>query len=256
MVIPMAQAVRRKTEMAIAREAQLMFRRAPTFTPVGNNLRRWRGKIKGGPRGRKEFLVEIIVPPNFPAQPPVARMLTPTKHPRVDSESGAIHLRIVTQWQPHYHIYQVVNSIKGLFAREPPKVDESQEPPKVEMPESEELLQRRYQGLEREVTQLTRKIQERDEQIARMSAQRDTHRIPASETSGEEELDALILPSDPLERQKLELESERLAIEDLLQNLEEKFENAEITATEYTKLYKRYKRRLYQIEKALQKLGK
>ena len=77
-----------------------------------------------------------------------------------------------------------------------------------------------------------------------------------SEASGEEEIDALILPSDPLERHKLELESERLAIEDLLQNLEEKFENAEITATEYTKLYKRYKRRLYQIEKALQELGK
>jgi predicted nucleic acid-binding Zn-ribbon protein len=174
-------------------------------------------------------------------------MLTPTKHPRVDAESGAIHLRIVTQWQPHYHIYQVVNSIKGLFAREPPE---------VKMPESGELLQRRYQRLEQEVSKLTRKIQERDEQIARMSAQRDTHRIHVGETSGDEELDALILPSDPLERQRLELESERLAIEDLLQNLEEKFENAEITATEYTKLYKRYKRRLYQIEKALLELGK
>ena len=69
-----------------------------------------------------------------------------------------------------------------------------------------------------------------------------------------EELDALILPSDPKERQRLELETEKLAIEDLLQNLEQKFDSAEINSTEYTKLYKRYKRRLYQIDKALEGL--
>lgn len=254
MVMTMAQAMRSQSEMAIAREAQLMFRRAPTFTPVGQNLRRWRGKIKGGPRGGTEFLVEIIIPPNFPAQPPVARMLTPTRHPRVDRESGAIHLRIVTQWQPHYHVYQLVNSIKGLFARETPVPDTTQPPPKVKLPDSEELLQQRYQQLEQEVARLTRKIQKRDERIARMSAQIDTSGLAISETSTEDELDTLILPTDKTERQKLELESERLAIEDLLQNLEQKFDSAEIGSTEYTKLYKRYKRRLYQIEKALETL--
>lgn len=255
MVSSMAQVVRSQQELAIAREAQLMFRRAPTFTPVGQNLRRWRGKLKGGPRGKKDFLVEIIVPPNFPAQPPVARMLSPTKHPRVDPESGAIHLRIVTQWQPHYHVYQVINSIKGLFAREPPVLDETRAPTKVEMPPSEEVLQQRYQQLEREVSRLTKKIQTRDEQIARMAAQIDTGTATTGDVTGEEEIDALILPSDPKERQRLELESEKLAIEDLLQNLEQKFDSAEITSTEYTKLYKRYKRRLYQIDKALEKMG-
>ncbi|MFX0079212.1 MAG: ubiquitin-conjugating enzyme E2 [Candidatus Hermodarchaeota archaeon] len=249
----MAQAMRSQQELSIAREAQLMYRRAPTFTPVGQNLRRWRGKIKGGPRSKEEFLVEIIVPPNFPAQPPVARMLMPTKHPRVDSESGAIHLRIVTQWQPHYHVYQVVNSIKGLFAREPPVPDETREAPKVKMPQEEEVLQQRYQQLEREVARLSKKVQDRDERLARMSAQIDTGSITDGEVTDEEELDALILPTDAREREQLELESEKLAIEDLLQNLEQKFDSAEINSTEYTKLYKRYKRRLYQIDKALEK---
>ncbi|MFX1564645.1 MAG: ubiquitin-conjugating enzyme E2 [Promethearchaeota archaeon] len=249
----MAQAVRSQQELAIAREAQLMYRRAPTFTPVESNLRRWRGKIKGGPRSKDEFLIEIIVPPNFPAQPPVARMLTPTKHPRVDSESGAIHLRIVTQWQPHYHVYQVVNSIKGLFAREPPVPDVTREAPKVKMPPEEEVLQQRYQQLEREVSRLTKKVQDRDERIARMAAQIDTGSITTGEVTDEDEMDALILPADAKEREKLELESEKLAISDLLQNLEQKFDSAEINSTEYTKLYKRYKKRLYQIDKALEK---
>lgn len=253
----MAQAMRSQADWVIAREAQLMFRRAPTFTPVDNNLRRWRGTIKGGPKGDQTFLVEIIVPPNFPAQPPVARMLTPTKHPRVDPESGAIHLRIVTQWQPHYHIYQVVNSLKGLFAREPPLPDTTRQPPKVEMPPSEEILQQRFQRLEQEITRLTRKLQEREEQLARMAAQRDTRATAAPPVAAEEgeEVEALILPSDPKERRRLELESEKLAIEDLLQNLEEKFDAAEISSTEYTKLYKRYKKRLYQVNKALEELG-
>lgn len=249
----MAQAMRSQQELSIAREAQLMYRRAPTFTPVEQNLRRWRGKIKGGPRTKDEFLVEIIVPPNFPAQPPVARMLTPTKHPRVDPESGAIHLRIVTQWQPHYHVYQVINSIKGLFAREPPVPDETREAPKVKMPPQEEVLQQRYQQLEREFSRLTKRIQDRDERIARMAAQIDTGTVTSGDVTDEEELDTLILPSDPKERERLELESEKLAIEDLLQNLEQKFDAAEINSTEYTKLYKRYKKRLYQIEKALEK---
>ena len=148
----------------------------------------------------------------------------------------------------------MINSIKGLFAREPPVPDESRAPPKVEMPPSEEVLQQRYQQLEKEVTRLTSRIQKRDEKIARMSAQIDTGTIVAGETASEEELDQLILPSDPKERQQLELESEKLAIEDLLQNLEQKFDSAEITSTEYTKLYKRYKRRLYQIDKALEGL--
>lgn len=253
MVYTMAQAMRSQQELSIAREAQLMYRRAPTFTPVSQNLRRWRGKIKGGPRSKEEFLVEIIVPSNFPAQPPVARMLTPTKHPRVDSESGAIHLRIVTQWQPHYHVYQVVNSIKGLFAREPPAPDKTRAAPKVKMPQKEEVLQQRYQQLEREVARLSKKVQDRDERIARMAAQIDTGSITAGEVTDEEELDALIMPTDAKERERLELESEKLAIEDLLQNLEQKFDSAEINSTEYTKLYKRYKRRLYQIDKALEK---
>ncbi|MFW9831829.1 MAG: hypothetical protein ACFFD8_08640, partial [Candidatus Thorarchaeota archaeon] len=131
--------------------------------------------------------------------------------------------------------------------------DATRETPKVVMPQEEEVLQQRYQQLERDVSRLTRKIQDRDERIARMSAQIDTGSITQGEVTEEEELDSLILPTDAKEREKLELESEKLAIEDLLQNLEQKFDAAEITSTEYTKLYKRYKKRLYQIGKALEK---
>jgi predicted nucleic acid-binding Zn-ribbon protein len=121
------------------------------------------------------------------------------------------------------------------------------------MPAKEEVLQKRYKQLEREVKRLTKKVQDRDEQLARMSAQIDTGSLATGEVTDEEELDALILPTDAKEREKLELESEKLAISDLLQNLEQKFDAAEITSTEYTKLYKRYKKRLYQIDKALEK---
>jgi hypothetical protein len=48
----------------------------------------------------------------------------------------------------------------------------------------------------------------------------------------------------------LELESEKIAIEDLLASLEEKFADGELSATDYTKLYRQYKKQLYLVNKA------
>jgi len=58
----MAQAVRSQQELAIAREAQLMYRRAPTFTPVESNLRRWRGVSVAHRHGHGGLLWLRVVP--------------------------------------------------------------------------------------------------------------------------------------------------------------------------------------------------
>ena len=59
------------------------------------------------------------------------------------------------------------------------------------------------------------------------------------------------MPADPNQRQSLDLESEKIALEDLVRSLEEKYEAGDITPTDYAKLYRKYKKELFLIDKKL-----
>ena len=232
----------------LAREAQLMFKRAPGFEPVNGDLKRWKGRVRGGDNNWVE--VEIMIPDNFPNEPPIVKVLTPVEHSYVDSSSGRVNLRILSEWRPEYHVYQVVNSLKGLFVRMPPKIVTTA-PPVKPPSEDVELLRQRILHLEDQVSQLQRMLHERDEEIARLRGLLTVHRVPEKE-----EIKTMILPTDEKERKKLELESEKIAIEDLIRSLDEKFESGDIQPSDYYKLYKRYRKELYLINKKLEELSK
>jgi len=52
-----------------------------------------------------------------------------------------------------------------------------------------------------------------------------------------------------------ELESERIAISDLLSSLEDRYGSGEISIFEYSRLYKKYTKELYIIRKQMEYLG-
>ncbi|MEM2145982.1 MAG: ubiquitin-conjugating enzyme E2 [Candidatus Jordarchaeaceae archaeon] len=256
-------------ELTLAREAQLMYQRTRGFEPVKGDLTRWKGEIagRGEFRGLK-FEVEIKVPPTFPMDPPQVRMISPTEHPNVDIETGRVKLNILEQWRPEYHLYHVVNTLKGAFARIPPspatkRVKAEKEAPKVTVTivdevESAQLkeevspeIPQKLTELEKETQKLKRMLQERDEEIAMLRGRLSAHNVPEV---AEERPEPTLLPEDPLYREVLDIESEKIAVEDLIRTLEEKFEAGEIGPTEYTKLYKRYKKQLYIANKKLEKL--
>jgi len=236
-------------DYVLAREAQLMFKRAPGFEPVNGDLKRWKGKVRGGDNNWIE--VEVVIPDNFPNEPPIVKVLTPVEHSYVDSSSGQVKLRILSEWRPEYHVYQVINSLKGLFVRIPPKIVKTA--PRVIPPsEDVELLRQRIRHLEDQVRQLQRTLHEKDEEIARLRGLMAVHNVPEKET----EIKTILLPSDEKERRTLELESEKIAVEDLIKSLNEKFESGDIQPTDYYKLYKRYRKELYLLNKKLEELRK
>ncbi|MHA1268712.1 MAG: ubiquitin-conjugating enzyme E2 [Candidatus Helarchaeota archaeon] len=250
-------------DFILAKEAQLLYKRAKEFEPVEGNLKIWRGSIPG--RGEFKdinFEIEIRIPDNFPKNPPKVIMITPTEHPKVDEKTGNVNLRILTYWRPDFHVYQVINSIKGLYARVPPKVASGLNKgiePKVETPTSpykpsskEEKLERQVKRLEEELSSLRSNINVKDEQVAHLRGQLDVHNVP---DEGVSNIESILLPSDPIKKQIMDLESEKIAIEDLLQTLEEKFDNAEIGSGEYSRLYKKYTKSLYLINKKLEELN-
>lgn len=256
-------------EVTLARETQLMYQRTRGFEPVKGDLTRWKGEIagRGEFRGLK-FEVEIKVPPTFPIDPPQVRMISPTEHPNVDIETGRVQLNILEQWRPEYHLYHVVNTLKGTFARIPPRPATRRVKPEVEVPkvtltlvdkeEGEQAgevvrseVSSRLSNLESEIQKLRGALQERDEEIAMLRGRLSAHNVPEA---AEEHPESTLIPEDPVYREVLDVESEKIAIEDLIRTLEEKFDIGEIGPTDYTKLYKRYKKQLYIVNKKLEKL--
>ncbi|MFX1296403.1 MAG: ubiquitin-conjugating enzyme E2 [Promethearchaeota archaeon] len=299
-------------DFILAREAQLIYRRAREFKPVNGNLTQWRGSILGRDSNKTiKFEVEILISPEFPRQAPQVKMITPTDHPQVDPNTSNLNLRILTYWRPEYHLYQVINSIKGLFARIPPKLPDTFtstlipslyeasfpetptspptfqsptfSPPKTVTPtassktvtlivssktktpttsskevkhampeESPKILDLKHQisHLESELTSLQKTLVNKEEEVARLEGRMDAHNIPIHG-----QVDEVLLPQDPNDKQILDLQSEKIAVEDLIRTLEDKFEFGEISSGEYAKLYKSYQKELFLIKQKLKEMG-
>jgi ubiquitin-protein ligase len=285
-------------EFILAREAQLMYRRAVEFQPVNGNLTHWRGYVVGrGSTQNMKFEVEIHLPQDFPRAPPMVNLITPIGHPHVDPNTGSLSLRILTYWRPEYHLYQVVNSIKGLFARIPPtlpdtfasnlvppaaagtkqhpsppspapspavipsapatqKPAQKPSPPKPTKPlvpeESPHIMELKGQigSLESELSGLQKSLMSKEEEIARLEGRMDAHNVARHGTVNE-----IAIPKDPTEKNILDLQSEKIALEDLIRILEDKFEYGEINSGEYAKLYKTYQKQLFLIKQKLKQLG-
>lgn len=248
----------------LAREAQLMYQRAPGFHPEKGNLKKWVGELPGRDQySHIKFKIELMIPDNFPNEPPTLRVVTPCKHPNV-MDDGTVSLRILDQWKANYHLYQIINGIKGLFARAPPMpaaaITPSVKPAppvvaetetvieEVSIEEESEALKQRVGLMEQELERMQNSLAKRDEDLAMARAKMFVHNIPEK---GEISEKSLVMPTSKPEKDLLELESEKIAIEDLLASLEEKFADGELSATDYTKLYRQYKKQLYLVNKAL-----
>jgi ubiquitin-protein ligase len=254
-------------DSTLAREAQLLYNRAPEFKPAYGDLRTWRGAIPGrGPYRSMKFEVEIIVPEGFPRVPPQVRMITPIEHPYVDETTGTLKLSILSSWRPEYHLYQVINTVKGMFAqispkpstREPyaqppapqPRVPVSSKqgfrpsatsPPSVST--SPSLPQRPD-----DVNKLRQQISTLEDEVAHLKGKMTVHNVPEE---GPDRLEQVLMPNDPKQRQALDLESEKIALEDLVRSLEEKYEAGDITPTDYAKLYRKYKKELFLLDRKI-----
>jgi ubiquitin-protein ligase len=255
-------------DSALAREAQLLYNRAPEFKPVSGDLRRWRGSIPGrGPYRNVNFEVEITIPTGFPNAPPQVRMITPTEHPYLDENTGLLRLSIISGWKPEYHVYQVINTVKGMFAQIPPRPSTravAASPPLAPRPPMPSPPPQTYRpvasspppetatpSLPRkpdDVSKLKDQISTLEEEVAHLRGKITVHNVPQE---GSDNLEGVLLPSEPKQREMLNLESEKIALEDLVRSLEEKYEAGDISPTDYTRLYKRYKKELFLVDKKI-----
>ncbi len=211
-------------DILIAREAKWMYEKGRGFEPIKGDMTRWRGLIPfRGEFSKRFFTVEIEMLGGFPATPPIVKMISEVDHSRV-TKGKIIDLWIVKKWSPEYHLFQVANSIKGLFAREPlrPAAHLLKKGAKPAVaPDSAHAIYRRQKA------QLEDVLHQKENEIAQLKAS----------LSGKTKIDRGSQREKYLERRQLELEEE-------LFDIEEKFHWYDITAVPFAKEYLRVRTQL------------
>ncbi len=214
-------------DLVIAREARWMYEKGRGFEPIKGDMTRWKGLIPGrGEFSNRFFTVEIEIIGGFPATPPIVKMISEVDHSRV-TKGKIIDLWIVKKWNPEYHIFQVANSIKGLFAREP-------------LRPAKHLLEKGARPISaasgpdnaikvftRQKAQLEDVLRQKEQELASIRAG----------MSGQSTLNRSSERGKYLERRKLQLEEE-------LFDCEEKFHWADYSATDFAKEYLRIRKTL------------
>lgn len=240
----------------IYREAELLYKMAPGFKPVNGDLRHWRGEIKF--KQAKNFsncLIEIVLPSNYPSTPPEVSCSPVLKHTIIDAATGRFNLRILRNWNPKTHIYEIVNVIKGEFSRKPPEVlgvlkSISKPALNIETTSIQGIhdLELKIKELEREVETLRRDLAEKNEELIRLQNFLNNRNISqrlGNKTSSIPEVDSLT-----------DLESEKASLDELIRDLEERFESGDISPENYYKLSQKYRKQLYLVEKKISDLHK
>ncbi|UCE13433.1 MAG: hypothetical protein JSV04_14775 [Candidatus Heimdallarchaeota archaeon] len=241
-------------DFILAREAQLVYSNsaASGFNPVEDSLARWQGTLTYTTnRGRNMFTFEIFLPEYFPNVPPVVTAVGFMDHPNID-EDGFIQLRILDNWRAEFHLYQVIIALKNLMSRVPPTPKGetaksvrdtvarlTETPPAVEP----QAASAEASVLRTEISSLTEQMQKKEEEIARLRAQQVVQAQPSRS------------PERTSLSKRDNLETERIAISDLLASLEDRYASGEISIFEYSRLYKKYTKELYMIRKQLEYTG-
>ncbi|NHJ32434.1 MAG: hypothetical protein FK732_06200 [Asgard group archaeon] len=204
-------------DIILAREAKWMYEKGRGFEPIKGDMTRWRGLIPGrGEFKNRFFTVELEMLGGFPATPPLVKMISDVDHPRV-GKGKIIDLWIVKRWNPEYHLFQVANSIKGLFAREPLRpaahLLKKGVKPKTQPTDAIVVYNRQKQQLEDVLSQ-------KQDEINRLKAA----------LAGRSQIDRTSQRGKYMDRRKLELEEE-------LFDIEERFHWADLSSVDFAKEY-------------------
>ena len=98
-------------------------------TPINDNILHLTGSLKGPdgtPYDGGTFLVDIVIPQQYPFEPPKMKFTTKVWHPNVSSQTGAICLDILKdKWSPALTIKTALLSLQALLCA--PEPDDPQD---------------------------------------------------------------------------------------------------------------------------------
>ena len=102
-------------------EGQRLIKEQPTFRRVNDDWTHWRGEIIGS-SGIYEggiFIIDIIVPRDYPFKPPQVKWKTMTWHPNIYREQVCIGI-LGKDWTPVQSLVDLVESLRFLLTNPNP----------------------------------------------------------------------------------------------------------------------------------------
>lgn len=113
------------SQSRLADEFEKIERELPLFSPVKGNLSHYRGWIAGPKNSAYEnkfFELDILLPDEYPFEPPIVRFITRVWHPNVRFSNGEICNDILKisgeskyTWSPGSDIVSVIMNIVGML---------------------------------------------------------------------------------------------------------------------------------------------
>lgn len=214
-------------------EAELMYKKANDFKSIEGNLRKWVGYIK---TINMDYLtIKIDIPETFPIEPPIIKIDPPISHTKID-KTGKIDLQLLRNWNPEYHIYQIIDNLKAFFWRELPQKSDNIKKIKEKKQRTEEIIPAR--------------------QEIKPNSSVDEIDIPKQEMENKIQMQLPLDEIPPFLKDKiLDLQSDKISVANLVECLDEFFQKGELTPENYSKLYKKYYNILVLINEELKKVS-
>ena len=208
----------------LAKEYSLVMERAYAFEPIDGDLTRWRGVVPAITDEEEIFIeVMIVLPNDFPSNPPIVRVLSPVTHPNL-TQDKVLEMRMLARWRSSYHLFQVIVEMIRLFSKVPARTVDEQ-PQRLD-PETH------LNPIKAQEEQLSLILEQKKKTLADIRSKRSTH---MSRRALQQE-------------KKIHLEDEILTVENELFAIEQQFEDYEIPSHEFAKKYFNLKKRLYLLE--------
>lgn len=250
----------------LATEMQLIYNNAGGFEPVQGNLRHWKGQV-GTVQGTSiPIYAEIKIQPNFPHSPPVVNIQPKVTHPNIN-EYDVLKMRILSNWDPRTHVYEVINEIKSLFLKVPakplkfklknspykepsklPRIEQSKEIPQGLKARNKEVLFEQEVKTDPQVTRIKKEIQTYQTRIEQINKEIEKERETLLENAGVE-----VNKDQEREASLNDLyQADVNATSDLIEILGEKFEDGDLSDVDYLKLHRKYTARVFKTKKQLQ----
>lgn len=213
-------------DKVLKEERKYLAKNEPTFYQDDTAGRVYIGKV-GRLASGEDIRLRIEFPEFYPVVKPVVKVIPEMEHPNVDGD-GNLDLRLLAEWEPTYRVKDIIGAARRLFihSRNLARKRAERKPPARILPAST-VSDSELERLEAQVESLQKELSQLEEQ----------GRKQLEVSFKKQGFDLQRLPQVTPEK---ELKAELMALEDLLELLDYKFEEAEIDQTDFFRLFKRY----------------
>lgn len=215
------------TEKIVAQEFDWVFRNEPTFQLQGNTFT---GKIGRTPTG-DDIRIKLALPEFYPIMRPTIEVLADISHPNINSDK-TLALQLLDEWEPVYRLKDVISAARRLFIRS-----------RTSIKSGIKVIPQVDNRFEQEIISLQKQIGEYNDKITEQKMQQ----LQEAGIHG-----AAIGPFKI--SKELDVECHILALNDLVDLIIIKFEDADIDQIDFFRLYRKYIRELFLVTKELQQL--